>query len=88
MNASFLTFLLFAASLALLRWKPESKSTTGLRMVCWFALGFLAIVALLASLFTVWWPPAQGWAVVWSAGAVGVLALVAVSGSRPTDWLN
>jgi hypothetical protein len=88
MNASFLTFFLFAASMALLRWKPASKATTGLRMVSWFALGFLAIVALLASLFTVWWPPAQTWAVIWSAGAVAVLAMVAVSGSSPTDWLN
>lgn len=88
MNASAISFLLFLGSLALIFWKPQAAAATALRMLIWAGLGFLSVIALLFSLFTVWWPPAQVWSVIWSGAAVLFLVVIFVSQTRPTDWLN
>lgn len=88
MTPSFLSFLLFLGSLGLLVWKPEAPEGHGVRMLAWGVLGFVSIIDLLFSLFTVWWPPAHMGSVVWSAAAVAVLAWIAISNARPTDWLQ
>ena len=56
-------------------------------MLLWAGLSFLSIIALLFTLFTVWWPPTQTWAVIWSLAAVALLVVSAVSNTKPTDWL-
>ena len=86
MNAGALTFLLFLGALGLSRWKPQTSANTALRMLIWGLLSFLSSVALLFSLFTVWWPPTQVWAVVWSSAAVVVLLVIIVSNTQPADW--
>ena len=86
--AGALTFLLFLGSLALAAWRPRGSAAGALRMLVWAVFSFLSCAALLGGLFTVWWPPAQTWVIVWSAASVFVLAVILVSKTRISDWLN
>ena len=85
MKFSAITFILFLGALALFFWRPQAPAAIALRVLVWFGLSFLSGVALLASLFTVWWPPAQVWSVVWSGASVLVLLVVLISQTRPAD---
>lgn len=88
MSASLITFLLFLASVSLLLWSPEATVPQGLLLLVWSALGFASGIALLFSLFTLWWPPVQGWAVFWSAASLLALFVVMVAKTKPRDWVD
>ncbi len=85
MNASELTFVLFACSLGLLLWRPANRGGKVLHLLLCTVLGFLSCIALLFSLLTLWWPPAQNWSVAWSVAALVLLAASAVSGTLRND---
>jgi hypothetical protein len=57
-------------------------------MIVWAALGFCSCIAFVFALFTVWWPPTQVWAVVWSFSAITLLLLIALANTKPADWLQ
>lgn len=86
MSASLITFLLFLASSSLLLWSPEAAAARALQVLVWSALGFATGIALLACLFTVWWPPAQSWALFWSGASAVALVFVVLTKSKPSDW--
>lgn len=79
MSAGLLTFLLFVGAVVLQLWRPEGTSMAWVRALVGGALAFLSGIALLFSLFTVWWPPTMGWAVMWSGASVGLMAFNALS---------
>jgi hypothetical protein len=56
-------------------------------MLLWAILSALSCIALLFSLFTVWWPPTQTWSIVWSLAAMALLLLIALANTEPADWL-
>lgn len=85
MTSSTLTFLMFAGAVGLAAWRPEAGASRALRMVMVVGLAWLSVVALLAALFTVWWPPTHGWAVAWSAAATAVLAGVVAANAAASD---
>ncbi|RPH42061.1 MAG: hypothetical protein EHM87_17945 [Burkholderiales bacterium] len=81
-------FVLFLCSVGLVFWRPEGGAGTALRMLVWMGLGFMSTIGLLFALFTVWWPPAQTWAVIWSVASIIALLVAMVSSTHATDWLG
>lgn len=83
---SAITFLLFLAALGLRLWRPQASAAGALRVFIWTLMSFVCGLSLLASAFSVWWPPTQWWSLVWSAATAVVLVLIAISNTRPEDW--
>ena len=75
---SFLTFLLAVAAFLLLWWEPTRLRVKAVHWLLYVAIGFLSGVFWLFAMFTLWWPPKDGFAVLWSSIALVILAAVAM----------
>lgn len=85
MTPGFVGFLLFLGALSLL-WKRQSHNGFGLRLVVWFVLSFASAILLLFALFSLWWPPADHWSVLWSGAALAVLVFIAIANASDAEW--
>jgi hypothetical protein len=89
MTLSLAAFGLFVLSLAFWRWKPGGCVARWVHMALWMIFGAAALVGILFSLFTFFWPPAMPGALVWSSATVVVLFFVAAANPAPpfSHWL-
>jgi hypothetical protein len=81
---------LFASAVGLFAWRPDGRLFRVLHFLLWGLVFMGALVGVVFSLFTLFWPPTKHWALVWSCGALVALFMTAVSRGAPsfTEWFS